>query len=412
MRAELTATHKALRRVFESEEARWRVRAPRRRSCPRGGGGRRVRRPLPALLPRPRCPRRRRRRPPVLKYGTLAAGLARLQARERRAARRQRARLGGARRRTEAHPRGGGGELAAIATLEPGRSASKSQSASAISTPTPSPARARRDALARDAHGGGGGALEMARAVGRLRPARRVSRRSCRTRATSATRRGWRHPPSSSTLRARGTNGRGASASAHRCLPPVAPGALVRRKHVGGGYELTQWDHSSGLVKEAPVDYWRCLVRARASHLHRPRRRRAAGDGAVEVHAMLASSKNLADEYHPGAPASAGARGRGRRPHRPPSAAASPAAPRSPARSAAARHARLPRRPARPLVDGAAGARRAAGLRRPAAAPCGRGAARAVRHPRASAVHNQMLREYERAYGVAFAAPRAERRRR
>ena len=176
-------------------------------------------------------------------------------------------------------------------------------------------------------------------------------------------------------------------------------------KHVGGGYELTQWDHSSGLVKEAPVDYWRCLVRARAVHWTStvPADDAPPATAPSRVHAMLASSKKISRRVPPRRAPRLRRRSwravdariaRRRRQLRR----------RRPARRLALAAARAPAFPGDPrALSSTAPPARAA---RPASAGPPRRRVGALRErytppPRASAVHNQMLREYERAYGVA-----------
>ena len=119
---------------------------------------------------------------------------------------------------------------------------------------------------------------------------------------------------------------------------------------------------------------------------------------------MLASSKNLADEYRPGArPASAGARGARSTPASP--AVGGSFAGGAPLAGSLSRLRATPAFPGDPrALSSTAPPARAV---RPASAGPPRRRVGAALHerytppPRASAVHNQMLREYERAYGVA-----------
>ena len=248
--------------------------------------------------------------------------------------------------------------------------------------------------------------LEMARAVGRLRPARRVlaaQLSNARDVCDAA-----RLAPPAELIDAEGRAGRTDVVHLQALIDAYRQWLLGRSyvvKHVGGGYELTQWDHSSGLVKEAPVDYWRCLVRARAVHTSTvPADDAPPATAPSRVHAMLASSKPLADEYRPGArPASAGARGARSTPASP--AVGGSFAGGAPLAGSLSRLRATPAFPGDPrALSSTAPPARAA---RPASAGPPRRRVGAALHerytppPRASAVHNQMLREYERAYGVA-----------
>ena len=186
MRAELAATHKALRRVFESEEARWRVAVRRAddpaREAAEGGV-------FAALFP-PCFPDLGAHVDgggghTVLKYGTLSERDS-LAHKLVSAVQRDVNALGSA-------ARAGAPKLtleAAAAKLAARDARARDApprraKASAISTPTPSPARARSVGDAppsRRTRRRRRRSSKVLRAVGRLRPARRVLDARCRTR--------------------------------------------------------------------------------------------------------------------------------------------------------------------------------------------------------------------------------------